>query len=402
MRLHETVVCKLPSFVHYLEAKIALVAILLAVLCGVGSYGLYVQLDTSQTATETLLRANVRARRLTEALSVLQDAETGQRGFLLTGRTDYLEPYDRALQMVDRTFANLQAEYVGSNLGMVTVISITEKAHVRIALLRKTVEVRRQQGFEPALQLVVKENGKRVMDNIRQEMRHLLEAEQTIIDRNLLRTRSIAERNVGLWLGAACVVMPPIAFCLLLAVRDARRGRRQSVHLSHVSSHDALTGLLNRVELLSRLEEALAQRPGAVGVLYLDLNGFKAINDELGHAMGDRVLMEVAYRLRATMRPGDTAARLGGDEFVILVEDCSDRSALDVLAARVEAALESISLPGLQQHRIGGSVGSAFSAEDGTSAASLIAAADTAMYARKMHMRRAKPVQSQQALPLTA
>ena len=160
--------------------------------------------------------------------------------------------------------------------------------------------------------------------------------------------------------------------------------------------------MLNRVELLSRLEEALAQRPGAVGVLYLDLNGFKAINDELGHAMGDRVLIEVAYRLRATMRPGDTAARLGGDEFVILVEDCSDRSALDVLAARVEAALESISLPGLQQHRIGGSVGSAFSAEDGTSAASLIAAADTAMYARKMHMRRAKPVQSQQALPLTA
>lgn len=390
------------TLIHYVETKLALAAVLLGLLCGGATYGLYMQLDASRSTAEALLQANVHARHLTEALSTLQDAETGQRGFLLTGRADYLEPYDRALKLTDRNFAKLRMDYADADLAGASVASIAAKAHAKLAELRETVEARRRDGFEAALNIVLQGAGKRVMDEIRAEVRLLLETEQATIDRNALRAQSATERNVKLSLAAACLAVIPIGFCLLLAIRDARRGRRETAHLAHESSHDALTGLLNRPALLARLDKALDQRPEAVGLLYLDLNGFKPINDEFGHAMGDRVLEEVANRLRTAMRPGDAVARFGGDEFVIVADGCPYRAVLDALAARVEAAIEGINLPELKGRRISASVGTAFSAEAGVKASSLTAAADTAMYARKIQMKLSTTSQAKLRLVSTS
>src|SRR5205823_5130083 len=105
----------------------------------------------------------------------------------------------------------------------------------------------------------------------------------------------------------------------LLAERD--RGRRE---LAYQAFHDALTGLPNRAMLAARLERAnpAAHRGDArLAVLLLDLDGFKAVNDSLGHDAGDQLLVVVAERLRQCVRPGDLVARLGGDEFVILLDE---------------------------------------------------------------------------------
>lgn len=382
-----------PTLIHFVETKLALAAVLLGLLCGGVTYELYVQLDASQSTAEALLQANVRARHLTEALSTLQDAEIGQRGFLLTGRADYLEPYDRALKLANINCVKLRTDYADAGLATAAVTSITAKAHAMLAELRGSVEVRRRDGLEAAVKVMLQGTSKRVMDEIRDEVRRLLETEQATIDRNVLHGQSATERNVKLSLGVTCVAVVPLAFCLLLAIRDARRGRRESTHLAHESSHDALTGLLNRSALLTHLDRALGQRPEAVGLLYLDLNGFKPINDELGHAMGDRVLVEVSNRLRTTVHPGDAVARIGGDEFVIVADGCPGRAVLDSLAARVEAVMRDISLPELKGRRIDASVGTAFSAENGAGASSLIAAADAAMYARKVLMKHSSPAQ---------
>ena len=121
--------------------------------------------------------------------------------------------------------------------------------------------------------------------------------------------------------------------------------RRQTVdELAWRATHDNLTGLPNRSVLMDRLTHAVGRRDGSVAVLFLDLDGLKGVNDRLGHEAGDRLLVAVANRLRATLRPSDTVGRLGGDELVVLCEDLDDVAA----AAVAERVLDAVTSAGLQ------------------------------------------------------
>ena len=377
------------TFVGYIETKLVLAAVVVACLSGATIWGIYRHAASASADTEALLAGNLRARHLVQAMSIVQDAETGQRGYLLTGREEYLRPYLDALAGIDGGLAVLEADYAGTDLATTVVVKIARAARGKFAELKETVELRRTRGFEAARQIVLQDTGKQLMDAIRADVGRLLEAERAAIDRIAHRQSSMAMRDATLWVWAALAGLLPIGLCLVLASRDARRNRRESARLAHSSSHDTLTGVLNRPAFLAKLDQALARRPREVGVLFIDLNGFKAINDDLGHAVGDRVLVEVARRLQETVRPGDTVARLGGDEFVLFVEPCTNPQALPSVAGRIEAALAAIRLPELDRHRIGGSVGTAHSSDGTASAAALIKAADAAMYARKSELRGA-------------
>lgn len=158
--------------------------------------------------------------------------------------------------------------------------------------------------------------------------------------------------------------------------------------LKHLALNDALTGLANRILLGDRIEQALARakrgaRPPTV--LTLDLDGFKLINDSLGHAGGDTVLVEVARRLQSVARKTDTVARFGGDEFAILVTDTDPEDALRI----AERALESLRQPlqvGDQMTWAGASIGVCFGSCSQT-VDSLLRDADTAMYVAKRRGR---------------
>ena len=168
--------------------------------------------------------------------------------------------------------------------------------------------------------------------------------------------------------------------------------RRENERLSHRAAHDALTGLPNRANFEQCLSTALirARNDGQTfALLYLDGDGFKAVNDRHGHAAGDAVLVEIAVRLRACLRAGDIAARLGGDEFALLLAAPSARDAI----ARVQICLEErmhypIRLPSGDKVRVGLSVGSAVFPDDGSNADALIDAADAGMYAAKQRAER--------------
>ena len=123
-----------------------------------------------------------------------------------------------------------------------------------------------------------------------------------------------------------------------------RQVRQRQEHLDHLAHHDMLTGLPNRLLFRDRLEHALAlsRRSGTMNaVMFLDLDGFKKINDTLGHAAGDALLRAAADRLSATMRTSDTIARLGGDEFAILIERVEHRHDVTRLCEKILAALET-------------------------------------------------------------
>ncbi len=164
-----------------------------------------------------------------------------------------------------------------------------------------------------------------------------------------------------------------------------RRLHEERAKLTHMALHDPLTGLANRMLLLDRLAHAIAgtaRRTEQVGVLYLDLNGFKGINDSYGHQAGDDLLRAVAERLSSLVRPSDTVARLGGDEFVVVCADLqAGQDALDAFARRIEDGV-AVSLPGQPDVVVSASVGAAL-AERGTPPEQVLAAADAAMYTAK-------------------
>jgi diguanylate cyclase (GGDEF)-like protein len=177
-----------------------------------------------------------------------------------------------------------------------------------------------------------------------------------------------------------------VPLVMLRVGRLAAERQRAEAALRHQATHDLLTGLPNRGELLTRLDAALdRERSGGrarVVLLFCDLNGFKGVNDRLGHLAGDRLLIGVGERIRAGLRRGETLARYGGDEFLVLCEDEAPEDAALRLAAHIERVLEEpFDLVG-ERVRIGVSVGTVLSGGD-LRADELIRRADQAMYAAK-------------------
>lgn len=168
--------------------------------------------------------------------------------------------------------------------------------------------------------------------------------------------------------------------------REVTELRRLERELEHRANHDSLTGLANRDRLRIELQSAIdqARQTGhGVAVLYLDLDGFKDVNDRGGHDAGDHLLREVAARLQQGVRQGDLVARVGGDEFVALLPGCRDARTARAVAEALRARLTiPFSLPdGL--FRLGASIGIACFPDDGANAKALLAQADRAMYAVK-------------------
>lgn len=162
------------------------------------------------------------------------------------------------------------------------------------------------------------------------------------------------------------------------------RGRSEQ-QLAHRALHDALTGLPNRVLLLDRLTYALAQnqrQESLVGIFFLDLDGFKGVNDRLGHLAGDALLRAMAGRLLAWVRPGDTVSRFGGDEFTVLVREVGGAEEAAQIAERLtEAVRSAVSLEG-EEVSLTPSIGIALGRSD-QKPEDLLEQADKAMYSAK-------------------
>ncbi|MBD8527492.1 EAL domain-containing protein [Pseudomarimonas arenosa] len=173
----------------------------------------------------------------------------------------------------------------------------------------------------------------------------------------------------------------------VVVLSDVTEKRRAEQELRYLASYDTLTGLPNRTLLSERLARAVVRarrNHTKIGVLFIDLDRFKDVNDSLGHAAGDRLLKSAAVRLLSTVRESDTVARLGGDEFTVVLEDLSDRSAAEHMAARIiQTFAEPLDLESRGEVIISPSIGIALFPEHGQVPADLLKFADTAMYAAK-------------------
>ncbi|SEO75679.1 PAS domain S-box-containing protein/diguanylate cyclase (GGDEF) domain-containing protein [Trujillonella endophytica] len=213
-----------------------------------------------------------------------------------------------------------------------------------------------------------------------------IEAAGEMVDAEL----ECARQGEAYWYGVrlADLTDDPDVRGVVIHITDITARKRAEEALAHQAFHDALTGLANRALFADRVDQALrrgARSGGRPAVVFIDLDGFKGVNDTLGHAAGDALLRGVAARLRGVVRIEDTVARLGGDEFALLVEQSGADEAVATAQRVLDALAEPFPLDG-QSVTVSGSVGIAVGDAASTSD-SLVGDADIAMYAAKLSGR---------------
>lgn len=335
-------------------------------------------------------RQNVLNAELPRLMAVLQDlssAETGQRGYLLTGRSAYLEPYLEAVQGLDAQLAALVHSHGDDPMRQARLMRAQTLAQLKLADMRETIRLQERGRPGGALELMKSDHGKRLMDELRELIQQLIA--QSSGERDLLATE-IAEAASSTRLMQVVGTSLLVVFVSLSMwqLSAALRGNARLVdRLAQEATHDALTGLPNRRQLLQWLEQGIAvsARGGpTVAVVFIDLDGFKRVNDVCGHEAGDRLLKAVGDAFKRTLRQSDLLCRIGGDEFAVVAIDPGGESDLHRLGQRlVEAAGHLGPVPGLAQHVVGASVGISVFPLHGHTAAHLIDSADQAMYAAK-------------------
>jgi diguanylate cyclase (GGDEF)-like protein/PAS domain S-box-containing protein len=174
------------------------------------------------------------------------------------------------------------------------------------------------------------------------------------------------------------------------SVEDITERKAQERRIAHQATHDGLTGLPNRYLLQDRIEQAImraAREKTHVGMLFIDLDRLKHVNDTLGHQAGDEMIRLFAERLRRCLRTGDTVARIGGDEFVLLLPGLLTVEGVEIAKRRVREAADSPCVIEGQEITVSCSVGSSIYPQDGTDSESLLKRADETMYAEKQARR---------------
>lgn len=320
-------------------------------------------------------------------LDDLQDAESGQRGYLLTGSTPYLMPYERGTRDVQEAMRQLYQVAADDPASIDIVRRIDAVQHDKLAELAHTIDLSRGGDWREAIALVRTDEGKRDMDVLHDDFGRLQELWRG------RRSAAAADARERIVFGVAALVIVAVfvggllAYALVVQRRAFANIRAYSEAMGREAGCDPLTGLPNRRRLLAAID-ALAARPDIdtykVALLYLDVDGFKSVNDVLGHSAGDAFLRRLAKWLSAVVRRDDVLARVGGDEFVALLSDYGDDEDLRQLARRLIAQVEAVAQAEYAgRFDIGLSIGIATYPDRVKNVRQLIDVADAAMYAAK-------------------
>jgi diguanylate cyclase (GGDEF)-like protein len=316
----------------------------------------------------------------------LLDAETGQRGFLLTGDPKYLEPYHRGRNHVGEIIRQAHEPDVMDEQLQGDAPEIMMLAERKLEELARTVALKKGGHDAAALEVVKGGYGRFQMDKAR-----------VLIQKNLerLRTRSnqiIEELNERVQKAAILLVLI-LGTVGALSVHtwwslstSARINNELAQNLEKEAAHDTLTGLPNRrfFEKWARQLLNKSNREGShFSLLLIDLDGFKKVNDTLGHSMGDEVLKAATSRFQTALRDGELLARLGGDEFALLIDEDLSRLDLISLSERLISSLRTKLHRELPDQAVGASIGVATFPQNGLDIETLIEAADEALYRSK-------------------
>ncbi|MGF1907214.1 diguanylate cyclase domain-containing protein [Aliivibrio salmonicida] len=361
-------------------------------------------------------------------LSSMKDAETGQRGFLITQEITYLEPYYTGMSDAQKIFQELKMLTKDNQEQQLTLEHIEQSMRLKFDELALTVELVQYDNLSQALKIVKEDRGKEYMDDLRADLTKFTNIELLLLEKrkgDFKESRSQLVTLIKIQIVfLVCLAIATIFFMkrnlfdplnlLLSSTEKMRAGEKldisdvveknemghllmaffkmnEAVHkktevLAYKAHHDELTGLKNRSMVSTELQYALhhgEKTETKVAVYFIDLNKFKQINDTLGHNVGDEVLKETAKLLAETVRSKDGVFRLGGDEFLIIAQDISQPSGVKRLGTKlVEKFKFPIKIEG-HSITISPSIGIAVYPDDAMNGDDLMKFSDLAMYKAK-------------------
>ncbi|CAM3173843.1 diguanylate cyclase domain-containing protein [Vibrio rarus] len=381
----------------------------------------------SENKLQWVVHTNQVLQASTQLLSAISDTETGQRGYLLTGQSHYLEPYFHSRDEVKVIWGTLKELTLENPQQQQLLDELITDIDSKLEELALTIDLYNEHP-EKAIAMVRSNVGKIHMDNIRVHLSAFSNEEQRLLEKHngdyrevraYITMLIIIEAIVMLFLALFTVLtvnrtlFTPLTK-LLNATQKIEQGQKQDVvdylpkdeigclmgrfykmseniHQRHSDLHtkahtDELTGVKNRITLQSDIAEAITYSQlnnRIVAVCFIDMDGFKSLNDNLGHEYGDILLQAVAQRIQSTIRSSDRVYRYGGDEFIVLL---SNIRSPDDLPHIINSLIDKVRQPLMYKDKVIDvccSIGISVSPQDSTQPSQLVDYADKAMYLSK-------------------
>jgi diguanylate cyclase len=317
------------------------------------------------------------------------DAESGQRGYLITNNVTFLDTYDNGKVAAEKYFEQiLSLDNIFPEISPI-LSEVKNLMQSKFDLMNKGIQVQLNAGSYASHLTLQKDHSKFVMSKIKTE---LAKADALLYVKRQQYEKGIKQKIEASIYGGVVLVISIYA----VLIRSYKRtfglfekvveGQLEVNRLNHQATHDSLTAVPNRRAFEAHLKKMHAKARRAskrYAVLYLDLDGFKEVNDTYGHKVGDKLLVQVTKQFLYVIREYDFIARLGGDEFALVVDYFETKQELAQLALRIIDILEPPILIEGKQIKIGVSVGIAIYPEDAKDIISLLGVADSAMYLAK-------------------
>lgn len=361
-------------------------------------------------------------------MSSLKDAETGQRGYLLTDDTSYLVPYYIGVEQSKSYFSTLKQLTSDNSNQQIRLEQIHTLITAKFTELANTIELQQSQRDSQALLVVKNNEGKQYMDEIRILLTAFNNEEQILLEQRkgdfkasraridtliliqlviffslaiatflflnknlfqplkvLLHSTQKTERGEALDI-IDIVSNDEMGYLLSRFFSMSKKIQHRTEVLTHQIHHDELTGLKNRCAIFDDIKESIAlakTEHNKLAIFFIDLNDFKIINDTLGHEIGDKVLQAVAARIQSAARIDDSAYRIGGDEFVVLIKNINTEVEITNIAEKILQTVEAELI--IEQHNINImlSIGVAVAPDASDNNLEILKFADIAMYAAK-------------------
>ncbi len=321
--------------------------------------------------------------------NAISSAESGQRGYLLTSNATFLDAYDEGKVAIKNHFKEINK--LNKHFPELTIIfqKVRNLVNSKFNLMNKGIQVQLRAGSYASHLTLVKGYDKLLMTEIKLELN---KADKLLYEVRKRYEQDIKSKINALLYGGVvlilfiCGIFTHSYKRTLLLFEKVSEGEVELNSLNYLATHDTLTGLNNRrgfEDYFMSTYVKTARRLNRCAVFYMDLDGFKVVNDTYGHKLGDKLLIKVAQLFSQAIREHDFIARLGGDEFVLVVDRYENRQELIQLADRLIDIIDQPLLSQYKHDRVGVSIGIATYPEDAKEVFSLIALADQAMYQAK-------------------